>query len=49
MQVSLKSAELSLAIRAIDVTEMEFKNNIFEFMMVTPGGIVQLSEAWTEK
>jgi len=39
VNVSLNSTELSLAIRAIDVIEMEFKDNIREFMIVTPGGL----------
>ncbi len=39
VRVSLDSIELLLAIRAIDVIEMEFKDDIFEFMTVTPGGL----------
>lgn len=37
--VSIDSTELLLAIRAIDVIEKEFKDDIFEFMTVTPGGL----------
>ncbi len=39
VQISLSSTELSLSIRAIDVIEMEFKDDIFEFMIITPGGL----------
>ncbi len=37
--VSLTSTELLLAIRTIDIIEMEFKDNVREFMIVTPGGL----------
>ncbi len=39
VQISINPIELPLAIRTIDVIEMEFKNNIIEFMTVTPGGL----------
>ncbi len=39
VNVSLDSTDLILAIRALDVIEMEFKDDIFEFMTVTPGGL----------